>query len=93
MLPVGAAADTLNALAELQDELGDVHDADVLTELAYQHRSAGEGAPAEGWAALAERVAVDRAASREKALSMLAELRPKRWKAVRAPFGALKGLR
>jgi len=82
------AGELLDKLADLQDELGEVHDADVLTELAVSHRQAGEEA---GWLALADDVAAERERHRAKAESMLAELRPDRWRAVRRPFKALRG--
>jgi CHAD domain-containing protein len=106
------AGELLDKLADLQDELGEVHDADVLTELAVSHRQSGEeagapaggpsgapaagpsGAPAagpSGWLALADDVAAERERHRVKAESMLAELRPDRWRAVRRPFRALRG--
>jgi CHAD domain-containing protein len=91
VLPDGGADDLLDALSDLQDELGDVHDADVLTGLAEDHRAAGGSAPAAGWTELTELVAADRAASREKALGMLEDLRPDKWEAVQTPFRALKG--
>jgi triphosphatase len=90
VLPDGGADDLLDKLSDLQDELGDVHDADVLTGVAEEHRAAGDSAPPAGWTELTGQLAVDRAESREKALGMLEELRPDNWKAVRAPFRPLQ---
>jgi CHAD domain-containing protein len=80
-----AAAALLDRLADLQDELGEVHDADVLTELAAAHQARGGG-----WAALAEDVAAEREAHRAKAEAMLETLRPDAWAAVTAPFRPLR---
>jgi CHAD domain-containing protein len=81
------AAALLGTLAALQDELGETHDADVLTELAAAHRGSGGEA---GWAALAEVVAAERERHRTRAEELLAGLRPDRWQAVRRPFRALR---
>jgi CHAD domain-containing protein len=87
-----AAAELLDRLADLQDELGEVHDADVLTELAAAHTGAtGQGAAA-GWTALAEDVAAEREAHRAKAEAMLETLRPDAWAAIKAPFRPLRKL-
>lgn len=76
--------DFLDVLGDVQDALGEVHDADVLMALAREHEVAGGAAPAESWEAFVAAVAEERAAHLRTADSLLAPLRSGGWKPVKA---------
>jgi CHAD domain-containing protein len=76
--------DFLDMLGDLQDALGEVHDADVLTELAREHEAAGGDVPTSAWEALAGAVGDERAAQLRTAEDLLGPVRAASWKPVKA---------
>jgi CHAD domain-containing protein len=81
----------LDLFGDVQDALGEVHDADVLTTLAREHEGAGGGAPADAWEALAAGIAEERGGHLRTAEKLLDPVRAARWKPVKALAGELDG--
>jgi CHAD domain-containing protein len=81
--PSGSHDAILDRLADIQDELGEVHDADVLTGLARDHEAAGGSVPAAGWKALTAAVAEERSTHLSKAEELLTPLRAQSWAPVK----------
>jgi CHAD domain-containing protein len=82
--PSAAHDEFLGMLGDLQDALGEVHDADVLADLAREHETAGGDVPAAAWEALAGAVGGERATQLRTAEDLLGPVRAASWKPVRA---------